>query len=148
MRWLREDASHAAWGGLMREALKWGRRAHKEILSEAKAMSYTDYARKWRANFRKERKAIYRAAKEGPSKRVVTNTIRSERTGNIVTKPSEVRDEVFRGFSTDAPYKMSVPDVKREVTNPLTMGPGLGRHHTGRGQGLGHRFVSDLFVAP
>jgi hypothetical protein len=41
---------------------------------------------------------------------------------------------------------MSVPDVKREVTSPLTMGPGVGRHHTGPGEGLGRRFVSDLVV--
>ena len=62
--------------------------------------------------------------------------LRSERTGHVATKPSEVRDEVFKGFFTDPPYKMSVPDVKREVTSPLTMGPGVGRHHTGRGEGL------------
>jgi hypothetical protein len=121
MRWLRKDASHAVWGGLVREALRWGRRTQHKILGEAKTISYRDYARKWKANFWKGRKAIYRAAKEGPSKRVVMNTIRSERTGNIVTKPSEVRDEVFRGFSTEPPYKLSVPDGKREVTSPLTM---------------------------
>jgi hypothetical protein len=43
-------------------------------------MSYKEYARKWRAKFWKGRTAIYRAAKEGPSKKVGMHSIMSERT--------------------------------------------------------------------
>jgi hypothetical protein len=133
------------WGELIRESLKWGRQTQKDILKDAKTMSYKEYARKWRAKFWKGRKVIYRAAKEGPTERVTMNKIRSERTGLVVTKPGEVREEVFKGFSTELPYRMSVPMDKLEGSDPLAEGPGLGRHYTGPGRGLGHRFVSDLF---
>jgi hypothetical protein len=139
------SVSREVWGELIRESLRWGRQTQKGILKDAKTMSYREYARKWRAKFWKGRKVIYRAAKEGPTERVVMNKIRSERTGLVVTQPNEVREEVYRGFSTELPYKMSVPIDKQEGPDPLAEGPGLGRHYTGPGRGLGHRFVSELF---
>ena len=48
------------------------------------------------------------------------------------------------GFSTELPYTMSVPIDTQERPDPLAEGPGLGRHYTGPGRGLGHRFVSDI----
>jgi hypothetical protein len=122
-----------------------GQHTHKRILQDAHTMSYREYARKWRAKFWNGKEVIHRTAKEGPTERVVMYKIRSDGTGQVVTKSNEVREEVYMGLSTKLPYNMSDPLDKQEGPEPQAEGPGQGRHYTIPWRDLGNRFVSDLF---